>query len=1195
MRRVLIIPVIVFLFYLCAPAVCLAQYTISGKVVNNDDAKPVANANVFLNNATTGTKTTTDGTFTLTNVRPGRYDLIVSDIAFETYSIRIDITNANLKLPDITLKAKMIGLQEVVIKAKTDPDRKRNLEWFSGEFLGPAFASGKCKILNPEVIDLQYDEGKKTLSASSYDFIEIENDVLGYRIKYLLKDFSLQMLGADKKRVHYMGAVLFEDLRGSESLEKRWRANRLEAYQNSPMHFLRAALNNKLNEEGFKVQQLAIVPNPERPDDNVIDSRIHYYEAIKSPGQHQRDSLSYWRKKWKLEKTVQKLMPFPLEKRDIIVATNKPGEYALSCDNDGLYIGFNKTHHFQANDNLNYLNSTNNSDNTLLMFNSPQVLFDDNGVIADPYGVLYYGVWSKKRLADLLPVDYQPATVSYEPITENNMISAKLDSFQTAHAVEKAYLHFDKPYYTAGDTMYFKSYVTLGDRHLLSDLSGILHVELINPNNKIERAIKLQLLNGVAWGDFVLQDTLAAGNYHVRAYTRWMLNADNIFEQLIPVGSLQTQKIPEHSTVKAVAAKPDLQFFPEGGQLVNGVAAKVAFKSIGMNGLGLGVKGIITDNSGKIVDHFSAAHAGMGYFSFTPHAGETYKANVAFADGSKDILDLPAAVSKGISLSVNNDSIPKADIWINTNPAYFAENKGKGYTLLIYSGGDAITVPIKLDSAAMHIIVLKRHLHTGIATITLFSGTNEPLCERLIFVQNYDRLNLGVASDKGSYHAREKVNFKLNAKTRSDSASMGHFSVSVINENIVPVDETTENTILSNLLLTSDLKGTVEQPNYYFTNITDEKLKELDLVMLTHGYRHFEWKKLLSDGYPAPKWQPEKSIQISGNIKSLAGKPIPKAPVALLSFDPESLTTILADNSGTFVFDTLAFRDSIRFVLQAVNAKGKNRTKISYTPDVKAPMPAYPMLNNDTIPVSYISNSEKQQEELNRLGLGRGKMLKEVKIKDRRVDDQYETQSLAGAGHADQVMHAKEIGMIQGPLGISLVGRLRGVRFLGAFPNIVPSLEGGLFGRPMLVVLDGMEGADINSVNASEVETVEVLKFSGAIYGMAGANGVIIITTKRGAGTDWKDVTATGILPVTVQGYEKVREFYSPKYESTVTNNHPDLRSTIYWKPELTTDKDGNASFDFYNADGTGTYRVVIEGIDEKGNIGRQIYRYKVD
>lgn len=233
---------------------------------------------------------------------------------------------------------------------------------------------------------------------------------------------------------------------------------------------------------------------------------------------------------------------------------------------------------------------------------------------------------------------------------------------------------------------------------------------------------------------------------------------------------------------------------------------------------------------------------------------------------------------------------------------------------------------------------------------------------------------------------------------------------------------------------------------------------------------------------------------------------------------------------------------------------------------------------------------------MSKLGLAKGKILKEVKIKAIKLDDQYETQSLMGAGHADQVIHDKDIGY-GSSLATALVGKLHGIGFSSLQPGFkqVPLLLGV---GAMLVVVDGavLPDSDISNINPTDVETVAVLKYTGtAIYGMGGGNGVLIITTKKGGGTKPEDIASTGILPITVQGYQKVREFYSPKHKSGVTYNHPDLRSTIYWKPELTTDKDGNASFDFYNADGTGKYRVVIEGIDEKGNIARQVYRYKVD
>ncbi|HVW13594.1 MAG TPA: TonB-dependent receptor plug domain-containing protein [Mucilaginibacter sp.] len=784
---------------------------------------------------------------------------------------------------------------------------------------------------------------------------------------------------------------------------------------------------------------------------------------------------------------------------------------------------------------------------------------------------------------------------------QDESITDKLRAYSSEFTAEKAYLQFDKPYYATGDTLYFKAYLTMGERHNLAWIGSVLHVDLISPQNKIVQSINLHADNGISWGDLALSDTLPAGNYRVRAWTRWMRNdPGSFFEKVIPIGSLQSSRVPESALPeKKIKAAPDVQFLPEGGTLVAGVASRIAFKATGTNGLGINVKGVVLDNANREVCSFASVHLGMGSFSFTPQAGQTYRAKLTYGNGTDNIITLPEAGTRGIVLSVNNDSISKASVRIIANPAYFQENKGKNYRLLIYSGGIANTVNFRLDSSSMKMDIIKRRLFTGVATITLFSENNEPLCERLIFVQNYDQLSLKAISDKKQYAPREKVKIDLHALTRADEPSTGHFSVSVVDEGKVPDDENSETTILSHLLLTSDLKGYVEQPNYYFANITDKTTADLDLVMLTHGYRRFEWKTLLNGGYPAPKYQPETSLEIAGTATNLMGKPLVHGTVSLIALNGTYLSQ-KTDAVGNFCFSNLVFQDSAKFILQAANAKNRNYTKINYINDKPEPgkYTLVPLADSAAGYLATYMNNARKQASLT--GLLKGKMLKGATIKDRPVkrDDDYRTDSFAGAGHADQVMHADEIEKIQGPLTTSLNGRLKGVIFVGGNGGVVPVL--GIFhGGPMLVVIDGFEDTDhridLNSFSANDIETVEVLKFaSTAVYGADGGEGVLVITTKRG-GLDPKNIKSIGILPITVNGFYEAREFYSPKYDVDPNTTRPDLRSTIYWQPELATDKNGNASFEYYNADGTGTYRVVIEGIDDKGNIGRQVYRYKVE
>jgi hypothetical protein len=161
----------------------MAQWNVTGRVTSRADLKPVANASVFLSNATIGTTTADDGTFTLLNVKPGKYDLVVSDIAFKNYNQAVIIGDKNVALPDIVIAPQTRQLKEVAITFRADPNRERYFNWFKEEFLGTSDLAKDCKILNSNVLDFNYSEADSTLTASSYDFLEIEDDALGYKIK----------------------------------------------------------------------------------------------------------------------------------------------------------------------------------------------------------------------------------------------------------------------------------------------------------------------------------------------------------------------------------------------------------------------------------------------------------------------------------------------------------------------------------------------------------------------------------------------------------------------------------------------------------------------------------------------------------------------------------------------------------------------------------------------------------------------------------------------------------------------------------------------------------------------------------------------------------------------------------------------------------------------------------------------------
>ncbi len=789
----------------------------------------------------------------------------------------------------------------------------------------------------------------------------------------------------------------------------------------------------------------------------------------------------------------------------------------------------------------------------------------------------------------------------------------QLDKWSANYPVEKVYLQTDKPYYAAGDDVWFKGYITLGPGHRLSGLSGVLNVELINPQDSVIRHVKLPVSAGLAWGDFSLADTLRAGNYRIRAYTNYMLNAGDayFFDKQIAVVNLISNKSltntsftysAQNGRQKAdavLSADIDVQFFPEGGSLVNGVTSKIAFKAVAATGLGADVKGTVTDDKNNIVATFQSQHLGMGTFRMTPLKGVTYKATINYEDNLSKIFDLPAAVDKGYVLSILTGDPGKINInliagrqmlLMPDTVSLIAQEGGKVYYAAKSAGG----------SRAFSTTVLSSRFPSGIVQFTLFSSKGEPLNERLVFIQNPDQLKLSVSGEKTIYGPEQMVKLNINAQTSDGKPDVGSFSIAVTDETIVPSDENTESSILADLLLTSDLRGFIEQPNYYF-NDTDERTKaDLDNLMLTQGYRRFEWKDILNDKFPPLVYQPEKSLRITGHVTSPGGKPVAKCRVTLFSNQGTLfLLDTVSDQQGKFEFKNLAFNDSLRFIIQGHPAKGGNNLKINIDNISQSPITvdkngSKRHLNINSTLANYINNNKNLYDMRLKYGLIKTTELKEVVIRDVRPEITH-SFNRNGPGNADQVLTGKQIPMGFSTIQDALNGRLVGV-----------SVFNGHFSTPlgfMTVNLDGnnIPDSDIGSVNPYDIESVEVLRTvaSYSIYGsLAGAGGIIIITSKSAGDYNNNDLSrpALGTVSYSPIGYYKARKFYSPQYSDPKTNKAvADLRSTIYWQPNLVTDEKGNASVEFYNGGTKGTYRIVIEGMNINGNIGRQVYRYSVE
>lgn len=658
--------------------------------------------------------------------------------------------------------------------------------------------------------------------------------------------------------------------------------------------------------------------------------------------------------------------------------------------------------------------------------------------------------------------------------------------------------------------------------------------------------------------------------------------------------------------IKAVSNKVDVQFFPESGSLVNGINSKVAFKAVGADGLGANIKGTVVDDQNQQVATFSSTHLGMGVFKLIPFSGKTYKAHVTYADGSEGVFDLPKAIDNGYVLSIDNSYDDDIAVKILPGKDLLATDTPTGGLMLVaQSGGEIYYAGNSADGGkSFTTVVPKSKFPSGIVQFTLFNDKGVPLNERLVFVRNSDELKLSISSDKQSYAPRQKVNISLNAKNNQSKPVSASFSAAVIDLSKVSVDETAEESIFSNILLTSDLKGYIEKPGYYFHNINATTQADLDVLLLTQGYRRFEWKKLLDDSFDPIVFQPEKTLQISGHLKSLWGKPVAGGKITLFTTSGGVFVIdTVSDAKGNFVFKDLVFRDSIRFVIQARTAK--DRKSIDIELDKVVPQASGKNKNAADIQVNiseglsaYLKNSKNKYSEDIKYGIGNHTiLLKEVVVRD--VKDKKElvknSNNLNGPGNADQVLTYKDFENFGANFVSTLQMKIFGVIFKNGVPYSTRSQS-----TPMTIMVDGIpvESDYLSTLSTNDVGSVEVLRTIGntAIYGFRGNGGVLVITTRRGGDGSGYNKYAPGVVTYAPKGYYKAREFYSPQYDDPKINTQmQDLRSTIYWKSDILTDKDGNATVSFFNADAKGTYRVLIEGIDIDGNLGHQVFTYKVE
>jgi hypothetical protein len=380
-------------------------------IVKDKKGETIPGAGVYLSNYKNATVTNADGKFVLSNLKPGNYDVLVQMMGYLPYTKNVILSDKSASI-EAVLQENSILLNEVVIH--TDPNREKYLKMFKEFFIGKTPNSAKCKILNPGVLNIDFDKDAQTLTVKSSDFLIIENKALGYKLRYMLQLFEYN---ANTRIVYFAGLPTFEDLKGSNSKKNSWKKNREIAYHGSSQQFFKSLYAGTSKENGFIIHKMAKIPNEQRPADSVIDKNIKHYmtaqHGVIRIGSAENDALNFWLKVKQMPKDVSILNRSEIL-LDTLVRPNYSGLKSMNFTDD-LYVMYTN-----ERETVSYTNMSGHSINRPLdipnyqisivhLLQSP-ISFYPNGGIHESRSMLFEGFWAYEKIADTVPMDYIPVS-----------------------------------------------------------------------------------------------------------------------------------------------------------------------------------------------------------------------------------------------------------------------------------------------------------------------------------------------------------------------------------------------------------------------------------------------------------------------------------------------------------------------------------------------------------------------------------------------------------------------------------------------------------------------------------------------------------------------------------------------------------------------------------------------------------------
>lgn len=775
---------------------------------------------------------------------------------------------------------------------------------------------------------------------------------------------------------------------------------------------------------------------------------------------------------------------------------------------------------------------------------------------------------------------------SCKAVAQNNLntLNTAFNYYHENSIKEKIFVHTDKNFYLSGEIIWLKIYNTDAGFHKPLDISKVAYLEILDTANRPVLQAKIALDNSEGKGSLYVPQTLASGNYRLRAYTNWMKNFDAVyfFEKNVTIINLQKNS---SAIVKDSTEKFDIRFFPEGGDLVNGLQSKVAFKAVTKNGKSYDFKGYIIDGADTLLQ-FTTAHAGMGNFSFMPLYNHTYKAFVQPADGKPFTKELPLVYEKGYVMRVTETGAEKIEVVVETNTS----NSSEVYLLAHTREAVKVANSAPLQNGKAVFSFNKSLLAEGVSHLTVFNMQKKPVCERLYFKKPSQTLALSVNADQPVYNSRSKVTMDVSyshARSANDSASL---SMSVYRlDSLQTVDD---NTIETYMLLSSDLPGSIEGPGYYFTANDKEANAAADNLMLTNGWRRFKWNDVLNNQQPVFEFIPEYNGHIvTGKVvNTKTGEP--QSNIETFLSVPGSLTVFnpsISDANGLVKFEMKKFFGGSSIVAQP-------NTMIDSISRVEINDPFSKNFSDKIVPafqkpVSNPNTLLDQSISMQVQNIYAGSKLKQFNFPDIDTSSFYVNPDFK-YNLDDYTRFTSLEEVLREYVALVNVTRRNGRVY---FPVVNQPANQFFYADP-LVLLDGVPVFNFTKFlqfDPLKLKSLEVVT-KRYLLGNSIFEGIL----------NWKTYNADlanyefdpNVLLLDYEGLQMAREFYAPVYnnEASLLSHLPDFRNVLQWSPDIKVKNKEKKSLSFYTSDLPGKYAVVIQGITSSGLCGSKVITFEV-